>query len=152
MRTRSCSCFVRVKWQKMTYNDVQVILQDTPVKLKLLLETLTGVPVTAQKLSCAGKILKDAVPMYVRNFIRCVRNFFRCVLLCNALCMMDSGVKSGALLQLLGQSTCGNVPTIAVLCKRVFESSKQGNAADVLVALQVNFMNRFRPKVAQRSS
>jgi hypothetical protein len=136
MRTRSCSCFVRVKWQKMTYNDMQVLLQDTPVKLKLLLETLTGVPVTAQKLSCAGKILKDTVPMYVRSFIRCV-------LLCNALCMMDSGVKSGALLQLLGHSTGGNVPTIAVLCKRVFESSKQGNAADVLVALQVDFMNRF---------
>ena len=64
-RTRSCSSFVRVKWQKMTYNDVQVVLQDTAVTLKLLLEKVTGVPVASQKLTCSGKILKDNVSLYV---------------------------------------------------------------------------------------
>ena len=64
-RTRSCSSFVRVKWQKMTYNDVQVVLQDTAVKLKLLLEKVTGVPVAPQKLTCSGKILKYNVSLYV---------------------------------------------------------------------------------------
>ncbi len=67
-RTRSGSCFVRVKWQKMTYNDVQVLPSDTPVQLKLLLEKLTGVPLKSQKLSCNGKILKDDAPMYVDPF------------------------------------------------------------------------------------
>ena len=65
IRTRSSSCFVRVKWQKMTYNDVQVVLQDTAVTLKLLLEKVTGVPVASQKLTCSGKILKDNVSLYV---------------------------------------------------------------------------------------
>ena len=65
IRTRSSSCFVRVKWQKMTYNDVEVVLQDDPVKLKILLETLTAVPVKSQKLSCAGKIIKDNASLYV---------------------------------------------------------------------------------------
>ena len=64
-RTRSCSSFVRVKWQKMMYNDVQVVLQDTAVTLKLLLEKVTGVPVASQKLTCSGKILKDNVSLYV---------------------------------------------------------------------------------------
>ena len=59
------STFVRVKWQKMTYNDVQVVLQDTAVTLKLLLEKVTGVPVASQKLTCSGKILKDNVSLYV---------------------------------------------------------------------------------------
>ena len=64
-RTRSCSSFVRVKWQKMTYNDVQVVLQDTAVKLKLLLEKVTAVPVASQKLTCCGKFLKDNASLYV---------------------------------------------------------------------------------------
>ncbi len=59
------SSFVRVKWQKMTYNDVQVVLQDTVATLKLLLEKVTGVPVASQKLTCCGKILKDNVSLYV---------------------------------------------------------------------------------------
>ena len=67
-RTRSGSCFVRIKWQKMTYNDVQVLPNDSPVQLKLLLEKLTGVPLKSQKLSCCGKVLKDDVPMYVAPF------------------------------------------------------------------------------------
>ncbi len=53
--------------------------------------------------------------------------------------MLDSGVKSGSLLQLLGQPAGCSVPSIAVLCKRVFESSKQGNLTALLAALQVMF-------------
>jgi hypothetical protein len=55
----------------------------------------------------------------------------------NSLRMLESGVKSGTLLQLLGQPAGGSAPSIAVLCKRVFESSKQGDTATLLVALQV---------------
>ena len=81
MRTRSTSSFVRVKWQKMTYNDVEVVLQDSPVKLKLLLEKLTGVPVTSQKLTCAGKILKDTMPLYVTKFCIALCRITRCACL-----------------------------------------------------------------------
>ena len=65
-RTRSASCFVRVKWQKITYNDVQVCLRETPGNLKLLLEKLTGLPVVSQKLTCGGKLVKDNMPMCVQ--------------------------------------------------------------------------------------
>lgn len=132
-RTRSASCFVRVKWQKMTYNDVEVCLQDTPVNLKLLLEKVTGVPVLSQKLSCGGKLLKDNLPLCVHALLACALQSF------NTICMSDSGVKSGVLMQLLGQPAVGGSQSIAVLCKRVFESAKKGDTVALQAALNVNF-------------
>jgi hypothetical protein len=69
-RTRSCSCFVRVKWQKMVYSDVQVALQDSPLQLKLLLEKLTEVPVGCQKLVSAGKPIRDNATLYESFLMR----------------------------------------------------------------------------------
>ena len=132
-RTRSASCFVRVKWQKMTYNDVQVCLQDTPVNLKLLLEKVTGVPVLSQKLSCGGKLLKDNLPLCVHALLACALQSY------NTICMSDSGVKSGVLMQLLGQPAVSGSQSIAVLCKRVFESAKKGDTVALQAALNVNF-------------
>ena len=132
-RTRSASCFVRVKWQKMTYNDVQVCLQDTPINLKLLLEKVTGVPVVSQKLSCGGKLLKDNLPLCVHALLACALQSF------NTICMSDSGVKSGVLMQLLGQPAVTGSQSIAVLCKRVFESAKKGDTLALQAALNVNF-------------
>jgi hypothetical protein len=57
----------------------------------------------------------------------------------NTLCILDSGVKSGALLQLLGQPASGSTPSILALTKTVFDLANQGNAAALLVALQVWF-------------
>ena len=58
-------------------------------------------------------------------------------MLYNTLRILDSGVKSGALLQLLGQPASGSTPSILALTKTVFDLANQGNATALLVALQV---------------
>jgi hypothetical protein len=55
---------------------------------------------------------------------------------CDAVCMRESGVKSGVLMLLLGQPPSGSSKD--VLSKQVFESAKQGNVAALLAALKVS--------------
>lgn len=54
----------------------------------------------------------------------------------DAVCMRESGVKSGVLMLLLGQPPGGS--SMDVLSKQVFESAKQGNVAALLAALKVS--------------
>ena len=60
--------------------------------------------------------------------------------------MLDSGVKSGLLIQLLGQAASGTHGTspssplsISALCKQVFDSAVKGDDVAVVAALQVIF-------------
>jgi hypothetical protein len=114
-------------------------LQDTAVKLKLLLEKVTGVPVASQKLTCCGKILKDSVSLYVDS---CDAD---CVGACkpNTLCMLESGVKSGVLIQLFVRAasatpvTSPSSQSIGALRTQVFDSAVKGDHLAVVAALQV---------------
>lgn len=54
----------------------------------------------------------------------------------DAVCMRESGVKSGVLMLLLGQPPGGS--SMDKLSKQVFESAKQGNVAALLAALKVS--------------
>ena len=57
--------------------------------------------------------------------------------------MLDSGVKSGVLIQLLGQAASGthgaspSSLSITALCKQVFDSAVKGDDVAVVAALQV---------------
>ena len=58
--------------------------------------------------------------------------------------MLESGVKSGVLIQLLGQAASGThgtlpstPPSISALCKQVFDSAVKGDDVAVVAALQV---------------
>jgi hypothetical protein len=82
-RTRSCSCFVTVKWQQTLYKDVQVVLQDTPAQLKSQLERMTSVPVASQQLLCRGRVLRDDTPLYA--LLRILSPVFKRVESCHAL-------------------------------------------------------------------
>ena len=58
--------------------------------------------------------------------------------------MLESGVKSGSLLQLLGQPPRGRKQVdVAQLSKQVFQSAEQGDVVSLLTALQVIFSLHF---------
>jgi hypothetical protein len=54
----------------------------------------------------------------------------------DAVCMRESGVKSGVLMLLLGQPAGGS--SMDKLSRQVFDSAKQGNVAALLAALKVS--------------
>ena len=51
--------------------------------------------------------------------------------------MLESGIKSGAVIQLLGQAVGGAPVSLSALCKKVFDLAVKGDTAAMLAALQV---------------